>query len=527
VWDSLKKHYQGIQSSSLTDLFSADAQRFEHFSIDAAGLLLDYSRNHLTQETLTHWQALAGERQLTRKIKAMFDGESVNKTEGRPALHVALRNLTKTPIYVNDKDIMPDVDGAWQQMDTIVNKVHAGEWVGYTGKSIRHIVNIGIGGSDFGPKLVYQALLPFTTKKLDFHFVSNIDFFDIENTLENIDPETTLFVMVSKSFTTKETLTNADLAKDWLAKSGCKERDMHRHLVAVTANVERAVSYGVDKAHILPMWDWVGGRYSLWSAVGLSSALALGMDGFKRLLSGAQTMDQHFHTAPLAKNMPFILGMLSVWYINFFGAQSRAVVPYSQQLAFLPDYLQQLHMESQGKHISNSDQRVSYETGAVIWGGVGTNSQHSFHQWFMQGNQLSPIDFILPIKDAKGRMQKEVIANCLAQSEALAEGYSGANSSISAEESLHREIKGNYPHNIIMMDQLNPETLGALLALYEHKVYVQSIIWDINAFDQWGVERGKVLANEISEKMASGDLGSKSSIVSRGLMKHIFEELLV
>ena len=515
-WHALQKHYQEMMHVHMRELFSENPRRCEAFYLEAAGLCLDYSKNRITAHTIELLIRLAEAREVTSQIESLFIGEAVNCTERSAALHTALRNLGEKPVYVNHQNIMPMIKTVWEKMALWIDQIVRGEYKGYSGKCISDVVNIGVGGSDLGPMMAYHALKPYACKTLRCHFVSNQDQFHLFEILSNINPETTLFIITSKSFSTKETIDNANLAKQWLFTSAKYASLVMRQFIAVTAESDKALRYGILPEAIFPVWQWVGGRYSVWSAVGLSVAMAIGMDHFKAFLNGAYAMDQHFRSAPLRNNMPVILALLTIWYNNFFHAQSCAIIPYSQQLLYLPEYLKQLYMESQGKTMQRNGETVDYATGAIIWGGVGTNSQHSFHQLFLQGNQLSPVDFILPLKSYYSEnCQYELVASCLSQSETMMQGYGleqvlsdlqqqGFAKTAAEFVAPHKIIHGNYPSNTLLLEKITPYTLGALLALYEHKVYVQSLIWNINAFDQWGVERGKKVANEILQNLRQG-----------------------
>ena len=515
-WNALKQHHRDVAGLRMSDLFLNDATRSHQFSLEVAGLCLDYSKNRITSQTMKLLSDLAKKCNVVAQVELLFSGKEVNATENRAALHTALRHLGDTPVYVKADDVMPKIKSTWVKMEKWIDRIRSGHYRGYSGKPFRDIVNIGVGGSDLGPVMLYQALKPYTKEPLRCHMISNQDEFHINEVLAPLNPETTLFIVVSKSFATKETMDNAEIAKRWLYSEAQDQEIIKNHLVAVTEKVDDALSYGIRAEFIFPVWSWVGGRYSIWSAVGLSVALAVGMAHFNDFLSGAYAMDRHFQQAEYLHNMPVILALLTVWYNNFFHAQSRAIIPYSQQLLYLPDYLKQLHMESQGKTTQRDGRRVDYATGPIIWGGIGSNSQHSFHQLLLQGNQLSPIDFILPAKNYRGdALQYKLIASCLSQSETLMRGYheeqviqdlheQGLDPAAVSQLAPHKSIEGNYPSNTLLMEKITPYTMGALLALYEHKVYVQSLIWNINAFDQWGVERGKTNATGILNRFQKG-----------------------
>lgn len=501
AWQALQDHRENLDGVKISDLFLDNTSRFSDFSCRAAGLFLDYSKHRVTNETLELLVNLAEERQLTERIKQLFAGELVNNTEQRQALHTALRASNSNQL---------EVATTLEKMSAFVSSVHGGEFLGSSGDKITDIVNIGIGGSDLGPFMVCEALKPFQIDGVHSHFVSNVDASDICETLRLLNPATTLFVVASKTFTTTETLTNAATARAWLLEWSGDDSATENHFVAVSANVENAIQFGIAEANIFPMWDWVGGRYSLWSAIGLTIALTLGMDNFKALLAGAEDMDQHFVNAPFTENLPVIMAMLGVWYINFWDADTHVVLPYDHYLRFFPKYLQQLDMESNGKRVSRDGDSLTQETGPILWGDAGTNGQHSFHQLLHQGTRLVPADFIatLTSHNPVGNHHDLLFANCLAQSRALMTGKSqalaeqefqamGYSEGEAKALAPHKVMPGNRPSSTLVIEQLTPKSLGALIALYEHKVYVQSVIWDINAFDQWGVELGKKLSNEI------------------------------
>ncbi|NKB33547.1 MAG: glucose-6-phosphate isomerase [Pseudomonadales bacterium] len=472
---------------SLAQLFEDD-DRFDSFSVSHESLLLDYSKNFVSNESFAELIQFAEHMQLPAAINALFAGEKVNGSEGRAALHTALR-------APDNEGGNKEVSACLNKMESLVKAVHSGSWKGFSGAEITDVVNIGIGGSDLGPSFVCDALADFSTGKLQLHFVSNIDPAHLDNTLLNLNPATTLFLVASKSFTTLETKQNAEAAKAWLLESAPSTDSVKHHFVAITTNANAAKAFGIDEQNLFPMWDWVGGRYSLWSAIGLSIALSIGMDRFRQLLAGAHSMDRHFQSAELGRNLPVIMGLLSVWYSGFFAAQTHAVIPYSQRLQQLPAYLQQLCMESLGKGVDKNHESVNINTGEVVWGAPGTNAQHSFFQLFHQGTQFIPVDFIAFIEscgigaDAQER-HEQLLANCLSQSLALMEGKSSS-------ENSYQDIPGNRPSTTLLVDKLDPYNLGSLIALYEHKTYVQSVVWNINPFDQWGVELGKSLSSEI------------------------------
>ncbi len=515
-----------LASQSSISLFVEDANRTEDYSCEAFGLYLDYSKNRVNGRAMALLFNAAREKSLEQKIQALLGGEAINYTEKRPALHTALRGALNTP--ADKKKLIDDVR---VKMAEFVDSIHSCRWRGSTGKTITDIVNIGIGGSDLGPLMVTEALKPYQQKNIRCHFVSNVDAADLLSILANTNPESTLFVVASKTFTTLETLTNATTARDWLTRTLGADVDVSKHFVATTSNVENAVKFGIDEHNVFPMWDWVGGRYSLWSSIGLPIALGLGMENFKALLAGAAEMDSHFSEQPLEKNMPVILALLGVWYTNYWEADTHAIIPYAHDLRLFPKYLQQLDMESNGKSAAHKGQ-VKQATGPIIWGEAGTNGQHSFHQLLHQGTRLIPVDFIAPLKahHEHNDHQTHLFANCLSQSYALMVGKTleqakqefidiGYSDEESEQLAHHKVMEGNRPTNTILMDQLTPKNLGALIALYEHKVFVQSVIWDINPFDQWGVELGKKISTLISGVINNEIDGSTFDASTQSLIK--------
>ncbi|WP_394146773.1 glucose-6-phosphate isomerase [Shewanella atlantica] len=529
AWKTLEAHTQGLPH--MRTLFEADPKRFEKMSTSACGLFLDYSKNRATEETLSLLFKVAEDAQLETKIKAMFDGKPINTTEKRAVLHTALRAKPEQEIMVNGINIVQEVQDTQQQMEQFVEAVSSGDWKGYTGKRLTDIVSIGIGGSFLGPKIVSQALRPYWSKQLNCHFVANVDASSIVEKLKPLNAETTLFIMSSKSFGTQETLTNTLSAKAWFIEQGGSQSDVAKHFVAVTSNVEKATEFGIDAGNIFPMWDWVGGRYSLWSAIGLPIALLIGMENFKALLAGAHEMDQHFAQTPLAENMPVIMGLFSLLYGNFHNAQSHVVLTYDHYLRGLPAYFQQLDMESNGKSVTLNGSEVDYSTGPVIWGGEGTNGQHAYHQLLHQGTALIPADFIMPLQSHNplGEHHVQLASNCFGQTQALMQGrsYEEALQELSGskladdEKSLiakHKVMPGNKPSNTILMDKLTPTTLGALIALYEHRTFVQGAIWQINSFDQWGVELGKTLGNDVLDRLSADIDATELDSSSNGLI---------
>jgi glucose-6-phosphate isomerase len=517
-WQELSKHYQKISGAHMRTLFAEDYERNERFSLEVDGIFLDFSKNRLTQETLDKLIALAYAQNLPDKIKSLFSGAIVNHSEQSPALHTALRLPATSSLWLNDQDLVQNVQFTLAQMQAIVEKIHTKRWLGYSGKCITDVVNIGIGGSYLGPAMAYKALTPYINSQVNCHFVANIDGAALADTLKQVNPETTLFVIASKTFTTHETLYNTQLAKKWLFEAAGNDSAFNQHFIAVTAYPARAEACGFAPGNILTIGYWVGGRYSLWSAMGLSLAIGIGMDNFKELLAGAHAIDQHFITSPLAQNMPVLLALISIWYINFFGAKTQAILPYCNYLSLLPTYLQQLEMESNGKNIQQNGQPVDYATAPVLWGDVGTNGQHAFHQLLFQGTQLVPVDFIIAAKDHHCSKQHQILlANCLAQSHALMEGITNH------QTATHQQVIGNQPSNTIMIKQLTPYTLGSLLSLYEHKVYTQSVIWNINCFDQWGVELGKKIANNLAEGLRSQSCEQQDFAVNNGLLAYYWK----
>jgi glucose-6-phosphate isomerase len=503
AWNALAAHYKTVSNLHMRQLFADDPKRGERLGLEAAGLYLDYSKNRVTDETLKLLLQLAEECGLAAKRDAMFRGDKINITEKRAVLHVALRAPRGASILVDGKNVVPDVHATLDKMADFSNRVRSGAWKGHTGKRIRTVVNIGIGGSDLGPVMAYEALKHYTQRNMDFRFVSNIDGTDFAEAVQDLDPSETLFIVSSKTFTTLETMTNAHSARAWLlAGLGGDEKSIAKHFVAVSTNATEVTRFGIDTANMFEFWDWVGGRYSMDSAIGLSNMVALGPDNFRAMLSGFHQMDEHFRTTPLDRNLPVLMGLLAVWYNDFFGAQTVAVLPYEQYLKRFPAYLQQLTMESNGKHVTVDGEPVSCDTGPIYWGEPGTNGQHSFYQLIHQGTRLIPCDFIAfgkPINQL-GRHHDILLANVFAQAEALAFGKTPEQ--VKAEGTPdwlvpHRVFEGNRPSNTILVEKLTPETLGKLVALYEHAVFTQGVIWNIDSFDQWGVELGKVLAQRI------------------------------
>ncbi len=509
AWKALQTHYNKVRRLHLRKLFADDSKRGERMTAEAVGLFLDYSKNRITDETVKLLIGLAEESGLQSRIDAMFRGEKINTTEKRAVLHVALRAPKDVSIVVDGENVVPQVHKVLDKMAQFSNRVRSGEWKGHTGKRIRNVINIGIGGSDLGPVMAYEALKHYSERSMTFRFVSNVDSTDFAEAVHDLDPSETLFIVSSKTFTTLETMTNAHTARDWSLKGlGGEEKAVAKHFVAVSTNATEVAKFGIDTANMFEFWDWVGGRYSMDSAIGLSTMLAIGADNFRAMLDGFHQMDEHFRTAPFARNLPVLMGLLAIWNNNFFGAETVAVLPYEQYLKRFPAYLQQLTMESNGKHVTLDGAEVTYATGPVYWGEPGTNGQHSFYQLIHQGTRLIPCDFIAFSKalNPLGRHHDVLLANVFAQTEALAFGKTAEE--VKAEGTPdwlvpHRVFEGNRPSNTILAEKLTPEILGKLIALYEHIVFTQGTIWQINSFDQWGVELGKVLAQRIIPELES------------------------
>ena len=516
-WQALQQHYDQTASITMKQLFLTDADRASRLSLSAAAIHLDYSKNRVVDETLSLLIDLAKERGVPEQIAAMFRGDAINVTEKRSVLHTALRNRGDQAIEVDGEDVMPQVRSVLAHMRVFSDSVREGVWKGYGGKAITDVVNIGIGGSDLGPLMATEALKKYQHERLNFHFVSNVDGTHICEALKGLSADSTLFIIASKTFTTQETLTNAHSARRWFLENGGSDGDVSKHFVALSTNAEEVAAFGIDTDNMFEFWDWVGGRYSLWSAIGLSLALSIGMDRFESLLKGAYDMDEHFRTAPLDQNMPVILALLTLWYSGFGGATSHLVAPYDQYLHRFPAYLQQLMMESNGKSVTRDGKPVEYDTGPVVWGEPGTNCQHAFFQLLHQGTHLIPADFIIPMESLNPEDEHHTIllANCFAQTEALMKGKNAEELALEMEEAGfpaddirrlqgHRTFPGNRPTNTLLLQRVDPYTLGSLVALYEHKVFVEAAIWDINAFDQWGVELGKALAKKIHAELSAG-----------------------
>lgn len=533
AWRALVEHHASMKDVHMRDLFVEDPLRFNHLSVQFNDILLDYSKNRVTEETMDLLFDLAREANLAGWARRMFNGEHINFTEDRAVLHMALRNRSNTPIYVDGEDVMPEVNRVLERMRRFCIKVHTGIWKGHTGERITDVVNIGIGGSDLGPLMVTEALKPYARDDIEVHYVSNVDGTHVAEQIKKLNPETTLFIVASKTFTTQETLTNARTARRWLVENLRDESAVAKHFVAVSTNTEEVEKFGIDPKNMFEFWDWVGGRYSLWSSIGLSIALYLGMDNFEELLAGAHAMDQHFMRAPMEKNLPAIMGLLGVWYSSFFGAETHAILPYDQYLHRFTAYLQQADMESNGKRIDRDGNVVDYNTGPVIWGESGTNGQHAFYQLIHQGTHLIPIDFMAPVESHNPLGDHHVIllSNFFSQSEALMLGRTEQEARTELEaaglsgkelESLlpHKIFTGNKPSNSIMFHKLTPYTLGSLIALYEHKIFVQGVIWRINSYDQWGVELGKKLANTILKKIDDDEPVTEHDSSTNGLINY-------
>jgi glucose-6-phosphate isomerase len=524
-WNALREHYEKVAHAHLRELFAEDAKRGEGMTLEVDGLYLDYSKNRITEETLRLLVALAERAGLRQRIDAMFAGDRINVTENRAVLHVALRAPETERIVVDGKDVVPDVHAVLRMMAAFSEKVRSGEHTGHTGRHIRNVVNIGIGGSDLGPAMAYEALKGYSDRNLTVRFVSNVDGIDIHESLLDLDPDETLFVVCSKTFTTLETLTNARTAREWLVSSLKDDAAVAKHFVAVSTNAEKVAEFGIDTANMFEFWDWVGGRYSYDSAIGLSLMIAIGPERFREMLRGFRSIDEHFRTAPFDRNLPVLLGLIGIWYVDFFGAETQAILPYSQYLDRFPSYLQQLDMESDGKSVTLDGEPVTCMTGPVVWGTPGTNGQHAYFQLIHQGTRLIPCDFIGFVRAITevGDHQNQLMANFFAQTEALAFGKTRAEVEAEGVPPLqvpHRTFRGNHPTNTMLAEKLTPYVLGQLVAVYEHKVFTQGTIWNINSFDQWGVELGKVLANRIIRQLDDPDVpldhdSSTSTLIGR------------
>jgi len=522
-WKKLHEHQKEMRHVQIKELFKEDQDRFKKFCFALPELICDFSKNIVNDKTLQLLLELAYECELQKAIKAMFTGEVINGTEGRSVLHTALRNFSDKPVYSEGKDVMPEVKKEWEHMRKFCEKIHSGEWKGYSGKKIKYIVNIGIGGSDLGPVMVTEALKPYWKNDIQPYFVSNIDGTDITEVLKKINPEETLFLIASKTFTTQETMTNAESAKEWFLNTALDKKTVAKHFVALSTNEKAVEAFGIDKENMFVFWDWVGGRYSLWSAIGLSIALTIGYDNFEQLLKGAYETDKHFRENAFEKNIPVIMGLISLWYINFFGAQSEAILPYDQYLHRFPAYFQQGNMESNGKHVDRNGKKVTYNTGPVIWGEPGTNGQHAFYQLLHQGTLMIPCDFIAPAvsHNPLNGHHKILLSNFFAQTEALMNGKSKKElQQENVPESLipFKEFEGNKPTNSILVTKISPFTLGELIAMYEHKIFVQGVIWNIYSFDQWGVELGKQLAKKILPELENQEEITSHDSSTNGLI---------
>jgi glucose-6-phosphate isomerase len=532
AWGKLEDHYKKISKTHLRELFEEDPERFHKFSLQLEDILFDYSKNRISEKTVQLLLDLAEECELDKAISAMFSGDVINATEKRAVLHTALRNFSGQPVQSEGKDVMPDVQAVWQQMRNFCNRVHSGEWTGYTGKKIRYIVNIGIGGSDLGPYMVTEALKPYWMEGIQVYFVSNVDATHIAETFKKINAEETLFLIASKTFTTQETMTNAQTARAWFLQAAVDEAHVAKHFAALSTNEKEVTRFGIDKANMFGFWDWVGGRYSLWSSIGLSIALTIGYDNFEQLLQGGHATDIHFRTTSFDKNIPVIMALVGLWYTDFFGSQTEAILPYDQYLHRFAAYFQQGNMESNGKSVDRKGKPVSYATGPVIWGEPGTNGQHAFYQLIHQGTVLIPCDFIAPAisHNPIGDHHAKLLSNFFAQTEALMNGKTSKEVEAELEKAGKSEAEiealtpfkafaGNRPTNSILVKKITPYTLGQLIALYEHKIFVQGIIWNIFSFDQWGVELGKQLANNIlpelqDDKQVKGHDSSTNGLIN-------------
>ncbi len=532
-WSALTRHRRAMQDFSMRQAFATDPGRFQRFSLSSCGLMLDYSKNLISEKTVDLLVGLAREARLDDAINAMFDGAMINASERRQVLHTALRRPLGDRVLVDGRNVVPDIHRVLQQMSTLVTRLHNGLWRGHTEKPITDVVNIGIGGSFLGPQLVSEALLPFAQKGLRCHYLANVDGSEFRELVSKLSAETTLFIVSSKSFATLETLKNAQAARGWYLAQGGSEAELHRHFIAVSSNIAAATEFGISEENILPMWDWVGGRYSLWSAIGLPITMSIGISNFKELLSGAYNMDLHFRNTPFERNIPVLLGLLGVWYGDFWGARSHAILPYDYYLRNITDHLQQLDMESNGKSVRQDGSPITAGSGPVIWGGVGCNGQHAYHQLLHQGSQLIPADFIVPVSSYNpvADHHQWLYANCLSQSQALMRGKTleeaeaelrakGLEESEVQRLAAHKVVPGNRPSNTLAMERISPRRLGALIAMYEHKVYVQSVLWGINAFDQWGVELGKELGKGVYQGLTDWEPAPAADGSTQGLIDY-------
>lgn len=530
AWKELKTHYEEARRWHIKNLFSEDADRFRKFSIRQGDILVDFSKNIITEKSIDLLINLANECRVKDAIEAMFSGEKINKTEDRPVLHTALRNFSGRPVLADGKDVMPVVHDVHQQMKEFCNRVHSGEHLGCTGKKIKYVVNIGIGGSDLGPYMVTEALTPYIVPGIKSYFVSNVDGTHITETLKRVKADETLFLIASKTFTTQETMTNALTARKWFLQHACED-DIAKHFIALSTNEKDVVNFGIDKHNMFVFWDWVGGRYSLWSAIGLSIALTIGYDNYEQILHGAYETDVHFRTTGFNQNIPVLLALIGIWYTDFFGAQTEAILPYDQYMHRFPAYFQQGNMESNGKSIDREGRKVTYPTGPVIWGEPGTNGQHAFYQLLHQGTVLVPCDFIAPAKSHNmvGDHHQKLLASFFAQTEALMNGKShddvAKEKDAKEEVIIYKEFSGNRPTNSILVTMITPYILGRLIALYEHKIFVQGVIWNIFSFDQWGVELGKQLANKILPELTAVNPVSSHDSSTNGLI-NTYKEMI-
>lgn len=501
TWQALDRLRDKTANDRIRDYFTNDPQRFEKMSLRVGGLFLDYSKHHVSDEVLTKLIELADHSALVQRRAQMFSGDIINVTENRPVLHTALRHLGDEPVYVDGEDVMPEITRTREQIKVFSEAVRSGEWKGYSGKRIKDVVNIGIGGSDLGPNMAVRALLKYRHPELHFHFVSNVDGTHIQKVLSRLDPATTLFIVSTKTFSTQETLLNAKTARRWFLENAGEDADVGAHFIAASTNRKAAMDFGIREENVFEFWAWVGGRYSMWSSIGLPIALSIGFEGFIDLLEGAHEMDNHFINAPFSENMPVLMALIGIWYINFIGAETQAIVPYDQALNQLPSFLQQLDMESNGKSVDIFGHPVNYKTGPIVWGQTGSNGQHAFFQLLHQGTRYVPIDFIASLKPEPGVEDHHfaLLTNMLAQANAFMEGSQGDSKELSQHDPY--SCPGNRPSSTLLLDELTPKNLGALIALYEHKVFVQGVIWNINSFDQWGVQLGKRIAGEISERI--------------------------
>jgi glucose-6-phosphate isomerase len=536
-WEKLAAHFVKVRDIHMKDLFAEDPRRFEKFSIRFNDIVVDYSKNRLTEETLPLLLELTREVNLADAIESLFNGSPINETENRAVLHVALRNRANTPIYVDGRDVMPQVNQVLQKMRDFAHRLEDGQWTGYNGKKITDIVNIGIGGSDLGPVMATECLRPYARPGLSVHYVSNVDGTHIAETLKRLNPETTLFMIASKTFTTQETMTNAHTARQWFLNHAQDPRHVAKHFVALSTNTEKVTDFGIDPQNMFVFWDWVGGRYSLWSAIGLSIACSIGFDNFAELLQGAHAMDRHFRETPFEKNIPVILALIGIWYNNFFGAQTEVILPYDQYMHRFPAYFQQGNMESNGKSTDRGGREIDYQTGPIIWGEPGTNGQHAFYQLIHQGTKLIPADFLAPAMSHNpiGEHHPILLSNFFAQTEALMRGKTreevvaelkqqGRSDEGIQKLAPHKVFKGNKPTNSILFKKLTPQVLGSLIAMYEHKIFVQGVIWNIFSFDQWGVELGKQLAGKILPELRDDQRVRSHDSSTNGLI-NVFKEM--